>query len=95
MLDKQGALYQVYVLRLWRDGPGAPWRAALECSRTGERFPFADLPALFAFLESETLESEALESEALESDALASQMAALPVDHEDSGRGEKSQTSDA
>ncbi len=77
MLDNPSFSYQVYVLRLWRDGPGAPWRAALENSRTGERFPFASLSALFAFLESETQ---------------ASQMAASPDDCEDSGRGGKSQT---
>ncbi len=54
MLDNPSSPYLVYVLRLWRDGPDAPWRAALECSRTGERFPFASLADLFAFLQTET-----------------------------------------
>ena len=54
MEDTQRAPYLVYVLRLWRDGQETPWRAALECARTGERLPFADLPALFAFLAAET-----------------------------------------
>jgi len=54
MLDDHHAPYLLYVLRLWCDGPGAPWRASLECARTGERRPFADLADLFAFLESET-----------------------------------------
>ncbi len=54
MADKQHAPYLVYVLRLWRNGQDVPWCAALECPRTGERHPFADLAALFAFIESET-----------------------------------------
>lgn len=54
MLDNYYSSYQVYVLRLWRDGPNVPWRAALECARTGERHPFAGLTDLFAFLVAET-----------------------------------------
>ena len=42
--------YHSYLLRLWRDGPNHPWRAALHCSATGEKFAFADLLTLFAFL---------------------------------------------
>jgi len=76
MFDNESSLYQVYVLRLWCDGPGAPWRAALERAHTGERFSFARLADLFAFLQIETQ---------------ASPTVAPPVDREDSGRGEKSQ----
>ncbi len=54
MLPKNGVSYQAYVLRLWSDGPDAPWRAALECARTGARYPFATVADLVAFLESET-----------------------------------------
>lgn len=50
----QPAPYLVYVLRLWCDGSNTPWRATLECARTGEQLPFTDLTALFAFLEAET-----------------------------------------
>ena len=54
MLARQIYPYTAYVLRLWRDGPAAPWRAVLECARTGERHAFAELADLFAFLEAET-----------------------------------------
>jgi len=42
--------YHSYLLRLWRDGANHPWRASLHCSATGEKFAFADLLSLFAFL---------------------------------------------
>ncbi len=44
--------YQSYLLRLWRaDGDGAPlWRAALEDTLSGERYGFATVEALAAFL---------------------------------------------
>ena len=54
MLDDQRFPYQVYILRLWRDGAQTPWRAALEHARTGERHAFAALADLFTFLEAET-----------------------------------------
>lgn len=57
MSTQQHAPYLVYVLRLWCDGSSTPWRATLECARTGEHLPFTDLAALFAFLEAETQES--------------------------------------
>ncbi len=46
--------YKAYLLRLWSDGPDTPWRAALECARTGVRYPFATVADLVAFLEAET-----------------------------------------
>ena len=42
--------YQAYLLRLWRDGPGAPWRAALEVPSGEATFRFGTVGALFAFL---------------------------------------------
>ncbi len=54
MLDKHNAPYFLYVLRLWCDGSDTPWRAAVDCARTGERLSFANMSDLFAFLESET-----------------------------------------
>ena len=60
MLEQSHSPYLAYVLRLWCDGPTSPWRAALECARTGERHPFADLAALFAFLEAETRDAQIL-----------------------------------
>ena len=46
------SLYQAYLLRLWRDGPGAPWRASLEPPGGTGRVPvrFGAVGALFAFL---------------------------------------------
>ena len=49
-------LYMSYLLRLWqaeREGT-LTWRASLECAHTGERWGFASLAALCAFLEQET-----------------------------------------
>ena len=45
-----------YLLRLWQTGhKGAlVWRASLESAHTGERWGFANLAELYAFLEEET-----------------------------------------
>lgn len=45
-----------YVLRLWQAERAEQlvWRAALEDVRSGERWGFASLPELFAFLEERT-----------------------------------------
>ena len=45
-----------YLLRLWRAGSAeeSGWRAMVEDPRSGERQVFADLSALFAFLEWKT-----------------------------------------
>jgi hypothetical protein len=54
MSDEQD--YLAYLLRLWRttsDG-NIVWRASVESPHTGERHGFADLQALFAFLEERT-----------------------------------------
>ena len=44
--------YRAYLLRLWDANPrGAPtWHASLEDTHTGERWGFADLERLVAFL---------------------------------------------
>jgi len=54
MLKQSDTPYRLYVLRVWRNGRDDPWRASLDCARTGERLPFATLLELYAFLESET-----------------------------------------
>ena len=48
--------YVSYLLRLWQaEREGAlTWRASLESARTGERWGFANLAELYAFLEQET-----------------------------------------
>jgi hypothetical protein len=44
-------IHQSYLLRLWRDHPGAPWRATLiAVARPDEHRHFATLGALLAFL---------------------------------------------
>jgi hypothetical protein len=43
--------YHAYLVRLWRDGDQAPWRASLTHVSSGECRHFADLPAAWAFLE--------------------------------------------
>jgi len=43
--------YLAYLLRLWRDGDGAPWRGSLENTSTGEAKPFAEIRRLTAYLE--------------------------------------------
>lgn len=47
--------YLAYLLRLWRDGEDATWRASLEDPHTGERANFAELQALYHFLNTQTL----------------------------------------
>ena len=49
--------YMAYLLRLWRDRDGAPWRASLENTSTGESKPFAEIRMLTAYLEYLTGES--------------------------------------
>jgi hypothetical protein len=46
--------YLAYLVRLWREGEGAPWRAMVEDPHSGERRGFGDLQSLFAFLEART-----------------------------------------
>jgi len=46
--------YCSYLLRLWRDGATASWRASLEAPGRASAQMFTDLDALFAFLRSQT-----------------------------------------
>ena len=48
--------YYSFLLRLWRTSShgNAVWRASLESAQTGERYGFADLASLIAFLEAQT-----------------------------------------
>ena len=46
---------QSYLLCLWRDHPGAPWRATvMRVARPSERRHFASVDALLAFLIAQT-----------------------------------------
>lgn len=42
--------YQSYLLRMWKDGENGEWRAFLLTIPTQERHHFANLEALFDFL---------------------------------------------
>ena len=55
-MNREQGRYLSYLLRLWQSesrGEGS-WRASLEDPHTGERKGFANLRALFTFLEQET-----------------------------------------
>jgi hypothetical protein len=42
--------YRSYLVRLWREVPGAPWRCQVQCVGTGRERRFAGLAELFEFL---------------------------------------------
>jgi hypothetical protein len=48
--------YRSYLLRLWREAPGAPWRCQVHCVGSGQERRFPGLERLFDFLESELSE---------------------------------------
>ncbi|RME45195.1 MAG: hypothetical protein D6796_10805 [Caldilineae bacterium] len=50
MPDSPYRHYRSYLLRLWRDGEHAPWRASLENTLTRKRYNFPTLKKLFEFL---------------------------------------------
>jgi hypothetical protein len=51
--EAQGA-YRSYLVRLWQSGPRGQWRASVLSIQGGHTQHFADLAALFAFLQAET-----------------------------------------
>lgn len=46
--------YLAFLIRLWKDRAGSPWRASIENPHTGERASFAELPLLFEYLQDRT-----------------------------------------
>jgi hypothetical protein len=50
--------YRSYLLRLWREAPGAPWRCQAHCVGTGQERRFPGLAELYEFLEAEAAGSE-------------------------------------
>ncbi|UCD53395.1 MAG: hypothetical protein JSW27_12240 [Phycisphaerales bacterium] len=42
--------YRSYMVRLWREAPGAPWRCQVSCVGTSHERRFATLAELFEFL---------------------------------------------
>jgi hypothetical protein len=53
-MDTEKTDYCSYMLRLWRDGATASWRASLEAPGRASTQMFTDLDALFSFLRSRT-----------------------------------------
>ena len=49
-MDRSRDKYQAYTLRLSRVGETPVWRATLYCAITGQRWRFADMEQLNAFL---------------------------------------------
>lgn len=46
--------YRAYMLRLWQESPGQPWRASLQDASTQQRHGFPDLDQLLTFLHAQT-----------------------------------------
>lgn len=47
--------YAAYLVRLWQDSDGGPWRASAQSAHTGDIQLFAGLDELFVFLEGQTV----------------------------------------
>jgi hypothetical protein len=45
--------YRSYLLRLWREAPGMPWRCQVQCVGSGRVLRFEAESRLFEFLEAE------------------------------------------
>ena len=54
MNEPETYCYHAYLLRLWREGEGAPWRAMVEDTGNGRKQAFSTLQHLIAFLEAQT-----------------------------------------
>lgn len=50
MNANQPSNYLSYLLRLWRDHPGASWQASLQSASTEKIYQFANAEELWAFL---------------------------------------------
>lgn len=50
--------YRSYLVRLWREAPGEPWRCQVHCVTTRRERRFAGLAELFEFLEAEAADGE-------------------------------------
>ena len=48
------APYRAYLVRLWQEGPDAPWRALTKDAETHEERRFATVEQLFLFLHRQT-----------------------------------------
>jgi len=50
MVKQPEPQYQSYLMRLWRADKEKAWRVMLECVDTQERYGFANIDGLYAFL---------------------------------------------
>ncbi len=50
MKISQPSIYRSYILRLWRDNPGASWQASLQSTATERIYHFGDIKQLWVFL---------------------------------------------
>jgi hypothetical protein len=55
--DTDAMRYRSYLLRLWRESPGEPWRCQVRCVGSGHERRFGSLARLFEFLEAEASEA--------------------------------------
>lgn len=46
--------YHAYLLRIWREAEGMPWRATLQNPHTGEQEGFASVDQLIDFIRNKT-----------------------------------------
>ncbi len=46
--------YHAYLLRIWREEEGMPWRATLQNPHTGEQEGFASVEQLISFIRNKT-----------------------------------------
>ena len=61
--------YRSYLLRLWREAPGAAWRCHVQCVRTGRERRFSGLAEMIEFLLVDAAcESEGADGNAKDSD---------------------------
>ncbi len=54
--------YHAYLLRLWREEEGLPWRATLQNPHTGEQEGFASVEQLITFIRNKTEAEESSDS---------------------------------
>lgn len=63
-MDRSRDNYQAYTLRLSRVGDTQAWRATLYCAITGQRWRFADVEQLNAFLRHAVVATASLDAAA-------------------------------
>jgi hypothetical protein len=61
--ERDSTAYRAYLIRLWKDGLPAAWRASAQLVQTGEILRFATLYELFAFLAAQTQETQGIEDD--------------------------------